>query len=147
MRFSHQVRYAVGGLFDLAYNAGDQSVQVRVIGERQAIPARYLEQIFQRLRKANLVSAKRGPGGGYRLARPSRDITLRDVVEAVEGVRSSVEPAEGAASGASGPDFVWGEIAERFSLVLGDITLEELCRRAAREGVPRARQEAYTYQI
>ena len=147
MRFSQQVRYAVSGLFDLAYNAGDQAVQVRVIGERQAIPVRYLEQIFQRLRRAQLVVAKRGPGGGYRLARPSRDITLRDVVEAVEGVHSSAQPTEGAASGASGPDFVWGEIAERFSRVLGDITLEELCRRAAREGVPRAHQDAYTYQI
>jgi Rrf2 family protein len=147
MRFSQQVRYAVSGLFDLAYNAGNRSVQVRVIGERQAIPPRYLEQIFQRLRKANLVAAKRGPGGGYRLARPSRDITLRDVVEAVEGGLSSVEPAQGMGPGAAGPDFVWGEIAERFSGVLGEITLEELCRRAAREGVPRAHQEAYTYQI
>ena len=85
MRLSLQAQYAVCGVFDLAYNGGDQPVQVRVIGERQQIPARYLEQIFQRLRRAKLVQGKRGPGGGYVLARPAGEITLRDVIEAVEG--------------------------------------------------------------
>ena len=56
-----------------------------MIGERQRIPARYLEQIFQRLRRAELVRGKRGPGGGYVLARPAAAITLRHIVEAVEG--------------------------------------------------------------
>ena len=74
MRLSLQVRYAICGVFDLAYHAGDAPVQIRVIGERQAIPPRYLEQIFQRLRRARLVTSKRGPGGGYTLAAEVRKL-------------------------------------------------------------------------
>ena len=77
---SSQIRYAISGIFDLAYNAELKPVQLRIIGERQNIPARYLEQIFQRLRKAGLVQGKRGPGGGYTLLRGTTEITLRDVV-------------------------------------------------------------------
>jgi Rrf2 family iron-sulfur cluster assembly transcriptional regulator len=98
MRFSQQAQYAICGMFDLAYNGESLPVQVRVIGDRQRIPARYLEQIFQRLRKAELVRGKRGPGGGYVLARPASAITLRHIVEAVEGPL-----AEGLASGAPTP--------------------------------------------
>ena len=58
MRLSLQAQYAVCGVFDLAYNGGDEPVQVRVIGERQRIPSRYLEQIFQRLRRAKLVAGQ-----------------------------------------------------------------------------------------
>ena len=81
MQLSLQVQYAICGVFDLAYSGDGQQVRVRIIGERQQIPTRYLEQIFQRLRKAGIVSSKRGPGGGYVLARPAADVTLRDIVE------------------------------------------------------------------
>ena len=66
VRWSFQIQYAICGVFDLAYNGQGDPVQVRVIGERQGIPTRYLEQIFQKLRRAGLVTSKRGPGGGYR---------------------------------------------------------------------------------
>ena len=85
MRFSLQVQYAICGVFDLAYNGHGEPVQIRVISERQAIPARYLEQIFGRLRRSEIVASKRGPGGGYTLARTAATITLREVLEAVEG--------------------------------------------------------------
>lgn len=142
MRFSQQVTYALRGLFDLAYHAGSGPLQVRAIGERQEVPTRYLEQIFQRLRKAELVVAKRGPGGGYRLARAPRDITLREIVEAVEGQDAlQVDAAPG------GPDFVWQEVADRFGDVLSDISLEAVCSRAARTGIPRAGADAVHYEI
>jgi hypothetical protein len=83
--FSLQVQYAICGVFDLAYNGHGEPVQIRVISERQAIPARYLEQIFGRLRRSDIVASKRGPGGGYTLARTAATITLREVLEAVEG--------------------------------------------------------------
>ena len=85
MRFSRQVHYAIYGVFDLAYNGDGKAVQVRVISERQSIPTRYLEQIFQRLRRGLIVSAKRGPGGGYQLTRDPAEITLGQIIEAVEG--------------------------------------------------------------
>lgn len=156
MRFSLQVYYAVNGVFDLAYNGFDTPVQVRVVGERQAIPTRYLEQIFQRLRKAKIVRGKRGPGGGYVLARDPGEITLRQIVEAVEGslvddavprtgARAEAPPT--AAAAAHRPDFVWPHVAARFAAVLEDVTVEDLCRSAAREAVPRAAHDAYSYEI
>lgn len=165
MRFSLQVYYAVNGVFDLAYNGFDSPVQVRVVGERQGIPTRYLEQIFQRLRKARIVRGKRGPGGGYVLARDPAEISLREIVEAVEGplVETAIPARLGApeagpkapsaptpAGGATAvhrPDFVWSRLAERFAEVLEEVTVADLCRDAAREAVPRAEHAAYSYEI
>ena len=149
MRLSLQVHYAICGVFDLAYNGQGQLVQVRVIGERQGIPTRYLEQIFLRLRRADLVIGKRGPGGGYTLARPPAKITLREVVEAVEGPAGEAEGwGEDAGEVAHNrPDFLWPELAAGFSRVLSDTNLEQLCRRAAEAAVRRAHPEALSYQI
>lgn len=157
MRFSLQVYYAVSGVFDVAYNGFDSPVQVRVIGERQGIPTRYLEQIFQRLRRARIVRGKRGPGGGYVLARDPGDITLRQIVEAVEGPLVTGAPpglggrgestSETVAQSGYRPDFVWPELAARFAESLDDVTVADLCRDAARESVPRAVHDAYSYEI
>ena len=149
MRLSLQVQYAICGVFDLAYNGQDAPVQLRVISERQAIPTRYLEQIFQRLRRADVVTAKRGPGGGYALARASSAITLRQIVEAVEGpLAEALEmppPESGDAS--LRPRFLWAALADRFGRVLDDLTLEQLCREAARAAVERASPTAPMYFI
>jgi len=149
MRLSLQVHYAICGIFDLAYNGQGELVQVRVVGERQGIPTRYLEQIFQRLRKADLIVGKRGPGGGYTLSRPAAKITLREIVEAVEGPLGEAEGWGDVADdvGANRPDFLWPELASGFARVLNDTTLEQLCRRAAQAAVRRAHPEAVSYQI
>ncbi len=149
---SSQVRYAICGIFDLAYNADIEPVQLRVIGERQGIPPRYLEQIFQRLRRAGLVAGKRGPGGGYTLARGTSEITLRDVVEAVEGPIDAADDPEDRAQDAGsdcpcGPDFLWPLVAERFAAMLAETTIDDLCQESARRGVKRASAEFLTYQI
>jgi Rrf2 family protein len=149
MRLSLQVHYAICGIFDLAYNGQGDLVQARVVGERQGIPTRYLEQIFQRLRKADLIVGKRGPGGGYTLARPAAKITLREIVEAVEGPLGAAE-GWGDASGDAGPsrpDFLWAELSSKFARVLNDTNLEQVCRRAAQAAVRRAHPEALSYQI
>ena len=108
MRFSLQEQYAVCGVFDLAYNGRDEPVRIGLISERQAIPTRYLEQIFQRLRRAEIVLSKRGPGGGYSLARLPAEITVREVIEAVEGsLAESLEmAAPGEGDGSLRPDFL-----------------------------------------
>jgi len=150
MRLSLQVHYAICGIFDLAYNGQGGSVQVRVIGERQGIPGRYLEQIFRRLRQAELVLGKRGPGGGYRLCRSPAAITLLQVVEAVEGplVRESrMGASPELEAGSYRPDFLWGDLSARFAEVLSDTNLESLCRKAAVEGVVRFRTDSLEYQI
>jgi len=151
MRFSLQARYAICGVFDLAYNGHGEAVQVRVIGERQGIPTRYLEQIFQRLRRAGLIVGKRGPGGGYSLLRTPAEIDLRSVIEAVEGPLTlfgrECRDEEAAEASANGPDFLWEELGDRLGEILAGVTLEDLCRRAARNAVPRTEVEGYEYQI
>jgi Rrf2 family protein len=147
MRLSLQAQYAICGIFDLAYHGDGGPVQVRVIGERQHIPARYLEQIFQRLRRAKLVRGKRGPGGGYTLARPPREITLRDVIEAVEGpldrLLAGALPGEAPAR----PGFLWPRLAAGLGDALARLDLETLCRDASRLAVPRASAESPMYHI
>jgi len=149
MRFSRRVQYAICGLFDLAYNGAGEPVRVRAIGERQQIPYRFLEQIFQSLRRADLVRGKRGPGGGYVLTRPPEEISLRDVVEAVEGPLGEVveqEPGEGGES-PHRPDFLWSGLAERIAVGLGEVALSEVCREAVRQGVARDLPSGFDYQI
>lgn len=148
MRVSLQAQYAISGVFDLAYNGRGQPVQVRVIGERQRIPARYLEQIFQRLRRARVVTGKRGPGGGYVLARAASAITLREVVEAVEGPAADwIAPAPGGEPAPHRPDFLWPRLAEGFAAALAETTLDDLCRDAARASIERADADGGMYYI
>jgi Rrf2 family protein len=145
MRITRQVRYAVYGVFDLAYNGEDRPVAVQEIAHRQRVPARYLEQILQRLRRAGLVESKRGPGGGYVLASSPSEITLADIVAAVEG--SVLEAAEAGPDVDERPDFIWLLMETTVGKVLGGINLAEVCREAAQRGVPRADTEPAMYHI
>ena len=150
MRFSLQLQYAICGSFDLAYNGGSEPVQIRVISERQAIPSRYLEQIFQRLRRAGLVNSKRGPGGGYALARPPEQISLREIVEAVEGPLSETLRMASPRDGSSAefrPSFVWGLLSEGLTETLAATSLESLCRAATLAELPRTNPDAPMYFI
>ncbi|HYB12631.1 MAG TPA: Rrf2 family transcriptional regulator [Myxococcota bacterium] len=153
MRLSLQVQYAVCGVFDLAYNGQGEPVQIRVISERQGIPARYLEQIFQRLRRARLVQSKRGPGGGYTLARRPAEITLRDVVEAVEGpldgrgARRRRLGGDKQSATSFRPSFLWPMLSESIADVLARTNLEAMCRDAQRSSVRRAHADVHMYFI
>jgi Rrf2 family protein len=154
MRFSHQVYYAVCSVFDLAYNGFGRPVQVRIISERQGIPTRYLEQIFQRLRRGQIVKGRRGPGGGYVLALDPADISLRQIIEAVEGPVGQVSGELARGSEAADeetvpgrPDFLWPLLSARVAEVLAEFSVAELCHEAARNGVPRLGSINHDYQI
>lgn len=85
MRISTKGRYAITAMLDLALNARDgHKVTLADISEFQGISLSYLEQLFARLRHAKLVQGTRGPGGGYRLARPAHEISITDIVIAVD---------------------------------------------------------------
>ena len=84
MRLTTKKRFAVTAMIDLALNSGDGPVTLAAISERQKISLSYLEQLFGRLRRYGLVESVRGPGGGYCLARLDADITIADVVRAVD---------------------------------------------------------------
>ena len=84
MRLTTKKRFAVTAMIDLALNSGEGPVTLAAISERQKISLSYLEQLFGKLRRYGLVESVRGPGGGYCLARPDADITIADVVRAVD---------------------------------------------------------------
>ena len=149
MRLSRQVQYALCGIFDLAYNGASGPVRVQTIGARHRIPHRFLEQIFQRLRRAGLVSGKRGPGGGYVLTRRPEEINLCQVLEAVEGPlheRSTSEVDDWPASEYR-PDFLWDDIAQRTARMLAEVAISDICREAARRSVERDLPSGLDYQI
>lgn len=84
MKLSTKGRYAVTALADIALQPPETLVSLSEIAERQDISLAYLEQLFARLRRAGLVDSVRGPGGGYRLARAPRDVTIAEVMAAVD---------------------------------------------------------------
>ena len=85
MKISTKGRYGVRLMLDLALNAGKKAVSLKDVAERQAISEKYLWQIVAPLKAAGLVEAVRGAHGGYRLARAPRALSVRDIVEVLEG--------------------------------------------------------------
>jgi Rrf2 family iron-sulfur cluster assembly transcriptional regulator len=84
MRLTTKGRFAVTAMVDLAMRQTRGPVTLAAISERQHISLSYLEQLFGKLRRAKLVSSVRGPGGGYNLAQPTPQITVADIVTAVD---------------------------------------------------------------
>ncbi|MDR1274857.1 MAG: Fe-S cluster assembly transcriptional regulator IscR [Candidatus Accumulibacter sp.] len=84
MRLTTKGRFAVTAMIDLALSGADGPVTLADISARQTISLSYLEQLFGKLRRYRLVESVRGPGGGYRLARPARQISVADIVCAVD---------------------------------------------------------------
>lgn len=84
MRLSTKGRYAVTAMIDLALHQNERLVSLAEISEVQGISLSYLEQLFSRLRRYEIVEGVRGPGGGYRLAREAEDISIADIINAVD---------------------------------------------------------------
>jgi len=102
MKLSTKGRYAMVALADIALQPGDDLVSLGDISGRQDISLPYLEQLFVKLRRADLVVSVRGPGGGYRLARSASDIRVADILEAVDEKVDAMHKGAGASGAASG---------------------------------------------
>jgi Rrf2 family iron-sulfur cluster assembly transcriptional regulator len=106
MKLSTKGRYAMVALVDIAMNSATQSqgtlVTLGEISQRQDISLPYLEQLFVKLRRAELVQSVRGPGGGYRLARATSDIRVVDVLSAVDETVDAMHKGAGASGASSG---------------------------------------------
>src|SRR6056297_711617 len=96
MKLSTKGRYAMVALADLALQESDALVNLTEISKRQDISLPYLEQLFVKLRRAGLVDSVRGPGGGYRLARPPSDIRVADILAAVDETVDALHTGAGA---------------------------------------------------
>jgi len=102
MKLSTKGRYAMVALADIALQPAGKLVTLSDIAQRQDISLPYLEQLFVKLRRADLVESVRGPGGGYRLARPSADIRVVDVLAAVDETVDAMHKGAGVSGGVSG---------------------------------------------
>jgi Rrf2 family iron-sulfur cluster assembly transcriptional regulator len=128
MRLSSKGRYAVVALLDVAENSDSRPVSLADVAARQKISLSYLEQLFAMLRRAGLVQASRGPGGGYRLLRGAADTRVSDVFLAVEesgnasgnGGEGSRDWSQGAAAG------LWEALDEHVEKFLSRVTLADL---------------------
>jgi len=102
MKLSTKGRYAMVALTDLALQDSAKLVTLGEISERQDISLAYLEQLFVKLRRAKLVESVRGPGGGYRLARPAAEIRVSEILGAVDETVSALHTGAAASGGISG---------------------------------------------
>ena len=151
MRVTTRTRYAIRALYHLAFHRLGQAAQAKEIAAAQKIPLRFLEQILQDLRRAGLVEARRGPRGGYALARPPAEISMADVLRAVRGPLEELLGVEGRPGSTASPDdvpaLVWGEVGGRLIDVLQRATLADFIARAEASGVRRAVTPATMYFI
>ncbi|MFV8756643.1 RrF2 family transcriptional regulator [Nannocystaceae bacterium ST9] len=137
MRLSTKVRYGLRALCHVAYRG---YASAHVIAEQQAIPSRYLEEIIGELRKAGFVVGKRGPRGGYRLARPAGEIAVSEVIAVLSA------SLNGPGTGEPQDEItrlVETSVDERFESAVGELSLEQLIGEA-RE---RYRRQAADYVI
>jgi Rrf2 family transcriptional regulator, iron-sulfur cluster assembly transcription factor len=102
MKLSTKGRYAMVALADLALQPAGALTSLAEISKRQSISLPYLEQLFVKLRRAELVESVRGPGGGYRLARTPSEIRVADILCAVDETVSAMHTGAGASGGMSG---------------------------------------------
>ncbi len=132
MRLTTKGRFAVTAMIDLASRQTDGPVTLAGIAERQRISLSYLEQLFGKLRRHHLVSSVRGPGGGYRLARGMAEITVADIIFAVD------EPLDATQCGGKEnchdahrclTHDLWANLNKRMYAYLDSVTLDALVNR------------------
>ena len=132
MKLSTKGRYAVTAMLDLALHSGNGPITLAEVSSRQDISLSYLEQLFSKLRKASLVDSVRGPGGGYELKRPSSQISIAEVVLAVnEPINATKCNGKG---GCQDGDLclshqLWTELSDQIYQFLSGITLEQVIQR------------------
>lgn len=131
MKLSTKGRYAVMAVADLAAREDGAPVTLSDIASRQSISLSYLEQLFAKLRRGGVVKSTRGPGGGYRLARPASEIRVSDVVMAVDeplgatrcggGVKGCLKTGKRCAT-----HDLWDELGRHVYLFFNSITLADV---------------------
>lgn len=133
MKLSLKVEYACQVLAQLGYTYKRAELpHIEELAKLEAVPSNYLVQILNDLRTAGLINSKRGKQGGYALARPPEEISLYDIMKAVEGEVLAHSPAgKGASSGRNAA--VWDEVSGKFEDLLGNYTVDQLMERSAGE--------------
>lgn len=135
MKLSTKGKYGVRAVFELARHFGERPVAIREIAERQRISLSYLEQILHRLGRAGVVESVRGPGGGVRLTRKPSEVTIGDIVRALEGpiaLSHCLEPGEAGECYLADDcvaRMVWARVGAKIEEALDSIRFDELLRQ------------------
>ena len=134
MKLTTKGRYAVTAMLDLALHAQSGPVSLADISERQGISISYLEQLFAKLRKNNLVSSVRGPGGGYRLSRFAAEVFVAHIIDAVDE-KVDVTRCAGNGDCQDGETCLthdlWQDLSKQIHQFLSSISLQNLLDRNA----------------
>ncbi|WP_043107628.1 Fe-S cluster assembly transcriptional regulator IscR [endosymbiont of unidentified scaly snail isolate Monju] len=144
MRLTTKGRYAVTAMLDLALHHGEGPITLADIAQRQGISLSYLEQLFSRLRKRQLVSSVRGPGGGYTLGRGAAEISVAEVITAVD---ENVDTTRcGGAHNCQDNQKcltheLWHDLSDRIHDYLSQISLDDLMRRRGVQEVARRQED------
>jgi Rrf2 family iron-sulfur cluster assembly transcriptional regulator len=126
MKISTKGRHAVTAMMELALRNQSGPVTLGDISVEQSISVSYLEQLFARLRGAGLVTGMRGPGGGYRLQRAAADISVAEILQAIDDVaQSEQKPALGATKKRSDSLALWDTLSQRIYDYLDSISLAD----------------------
>ena len=151
MNLTKMTRFGTRAVFDIAYNSSGVPVQVRDIAKRQELPLKFLEQIFNKLKKTDFIKSSRGPGGGYELTKDPSEITVGDIVRAVEESLdlvccvSDTKTCERAEQCPTRP--VWEETSRRIKEYLDTVTIADLCEDACRKGIKQDLNHPFDYNI
>ena len=132
MRISARGEYAIKAVLDLALHHDRVLIPIQEVAQRQQIPQRYLEQVLLSLKRAGLLTSRRGSAGGYHLTRAPEDITVGDVLRAVEGHGAPFGAAGAGRGNGAHPDLaeLWDDIADAVSKVVDRLTFSDLAARA-----------------
>ena len=146
MMFSTKAEYGIRVMAHLARRNGSQPISLGSIADAERLPLAYLEHLVQRLRKAELVESRRGAHGGYTLARPAAEVTMAEVVAALEGEIAPIEcitaDADGvltcAREGASPcpTKLLWTRVQGSIVRTLNEMTLDDLVLPMKKEPTP-----------
>ena len=154
MKLSTQSRYGVRAIFDIAFNSDGLDTQVKDISRRQGISPRYLEQIFQKLKRGGILGSKRGPTGGYFLNKKPEEITVGEIVRITEGQLDPVRclDAEDTSkpctrSGECVTQVIWNEAGKRLKEYFDSLTIRDLCNMAKEMGMKRELDQKLMYYI
>lgn len=150
MRLTTKGRYAVTAMLDLAIHGQAKPVSLNDISNRQGISLSYLEQLFAKLRRSDLVSSVRGPGGGYRLARSESEISIAQVVDAVNESMDATR-CRGKGDCQEGDQclthHLWQDLSKQIHAFLDDISIQDLVSRKEIRDVAKRQDEHAQHKI
>ncbi|MCP4076461.1 MAG: Rrf2 family transcriptional regulator [Gammaproteobacteria bacterium] len=131
MRLSTKSRYAVTSLLDMVMNSDKGPVSLAEISKRQGISLSYLEQLFAKMRRNNLVVSTRGPGGGYSLSAAPEEVSISDIICAVDEKVEVTNKDALVGSAAYEPcltEQLWEELSDQISTYLTNISLADMIK-------------------